>query len=161
MRAFGSVHVLLDNIATKITGSNTSCSARDGFLIIERAPQATTLMTHVRHIVAIFYPFSQFCEINVSLLSLQKEPNTAPNLFQRGVEYGKYGVTGQASRNTSLFLSLCNEIAGHSRTKQASRRGCASIGGTVKMGQVHQSVLPLLPCRKRTRSRFWHQRSVA
>ena len=29
-------------------------------------------------------------EINISLLSLQKQPNTAPNLFQRGVEYGKY-----------------------------------------------------------------------
>ena len=43
------------------------------------------------HIVAIFYPFSQFCEIDVSLLSLQKQPQTAPNLFQRGVEYGKYG----------------------------------------------------------------------
>ena len=42
------------------------------------------------NIVAIFYPFSQFCEINISLLSLQKQPNTAPNLFQRRVEYGKY-----------------------------------------------------------------------
>ena len=41
-------------------------------------------------IVAIFYPFSQFCEIDIPLLSLQKQPNTAPNLFQRGVEYGKY-----------------------------------------------------------------------
>ena len=41
-------------------------------------------------IVAIFYPFSQFCEIDISLLSLQTQPNTAPNLFQRGVEYGKY-----------------------------------------------------------------------
>ena len=41
-------------------------------------------------IVAIFYPFSQFCEIDSSLLSLQTQPNTAPNLFQRGVEYGKY-----------------------------------------------------------------------
>ena len=40
--------------------------------------------------VAIFYPFSLFCEIYISLLSLQKQPNTAPNLFQRGVEYGKY-----------------------------------------------------------------------
>ena len=45
-------------------------------------------------IVAIFYPFSQFCEINVSLLRLQKQPNTAPNLFQRGVEYGKYAGGG-------------------------------------------------------------------
>ena len=42
------------------------------------------------NIVAIFYPFSQFCEINISLLSLQTQPKTAPNLFQRGVEYGKY-----------------------------------------------------------------------
>ena len=43
------------------------------------------------NIVAIFYPFSLFCEMNISLLSLQTQPNTAPNLFQRGVEYGKYG----------------------------------------------------------------------
>ena len=44
------------------------------------------------YIVAIFYPFSQFCEMNTSLLSLQKQPNAAPILFQRGVEYGKYDV---------------------------------------------------------------------
>ena len=49
-------------------------------------------------IVAIFYPFSQFCEIVVSLLSLQKQPNTAPNLFQRGVEYGKYVVLVQCNK---------------------------------------------------------------
>ena len=42
------------------------------------------------NIIAIFYPFSQFCEINTSLPSLQQQPNTAPNLFQRGVEYGNY-----------------------------------------------------------------------
>ena len=46
------------------------------------------------NIVAIFYPFSQFCEIDSSLLSLQKQSNTAPNLFQRGVEYGKYVSEG-------------------------------------------------------------------
>ena len=40
--------------------------------------------------VAIFCPFHQFCEIGISLLSLQTQPNTAPNLFQRGVDYGKY-----------------------------------------------------------------------
>ena len=45
---------------------------------------------HGSIIVAIFYPFSQFCEMNISLLSLQTQPNTASNLFQRGVEYGKY-----------------------------------------------------------------------
>ena len=42
--------------------------------------------------VAIFCPFGLFFEINISLLSLQKQPNTAPNLFQRGVEYGKYDI---------------------------------------------------------------------
>ena len=41
-------------------------------------------------ILAIFYPFSQFCEIVSFLPSLQKQPRTALNLFQRGVEYGKY-----------------------------------------------------------------------
>ena len=41
-------------------------------------------------IVALFYPFSQFCEMNIFLLSLQTQPNTAPSLFQRGVEYGRY-----------------------------------------------------------------------
>ena len=53
----------------------------------------TTLNCTVSHttlIVAIFYPFSQFCEIIISLLSLQTQPNAAPNLVQRGVEYGKY-----------------------------------------------------------------------
>ena len=49
-----------------------------------------------RSMVAIFYPFSQFCEINTSLLSMQTQPNTAPNLFQRGVDYGKYEVCGLA-----------------------------------------------------------------
>ena len=51
---------------------------------------AKSLKTGRRIIVAIFYPFSQFCEIDISLLSLQTQPNTAPNLFQRGVEYGKF-----------------------------------------------------------------------
>ena len=41
--------------------------------------------------VAIFYPFSQFYEITISLLSLQKQPKTASKVFQRGVEYGKGG----------------------------------------------------------------------
>ena len=44
-------------------------------------------------ILAIFYPFSQFCEIDIFLLSLQTQPSTAPNLFQRRVEYGKYVET--------------------------------------------------------------------
>ena len=43
-------------------------------------------------IVAIFCTFSQFCEIGISLLSLQKQPKTAPNLYQRGLEDGKYVV---------------------------------------------------------------------
>ena len=47
-------------------------------------------MTTITIILAIFYPFSQFCEIDVSLPSLNKKNKTAPNLFQRGVEYGEY-----------------------------------------------------------------------
>ena len=34
-------------------------------------------------IVAIFYPFSQFCEIDISLLSLQSHPKQ-PNIYFRG-----------------------------------------------------------------------------
>ena len=49
--------------------------------------------TAYQQVVAIFYPFSQFCEIGSSLLSLQKQPDTSPNLFQRGVEYGKYATS--------------------------------------------------------------------
>ena len=60
-------------------------------------------------IVAIFYPFSQFCEIDISLLSLQKQPTTAPNLFQRGVEYGKYdGEGGCAADLEVLYGQLSN-----------------------------------------------------
>ena len=56
--------------------------------------------------VAIFYPFSQFCEIDISLLSLQTQPNTAPNLFQRGVEYGKYeSLEGKAPCNQGPLAS--------------------------------------------------------
>ena len=40
--------------------------------------------------VAIFYPFSLLCEINIFLLSLQTQPNTALNLFQTEVEHDKY-----------------------------------------------------------------------
>ena len=50
-------------------------------------------------IVAIFCSFSQFCEISISLLSLQTQPNTAPNLFQRGVKYGKYDNDNDDNNN--------------------------------------------------------------
>ena len=59
-------------------------------LIARTAQLASGLGAHF--IVAIFYPFSQFCEILIFLLSLQKQPNSAPNLFQRRVEYGKYAL---------------------------------------------------------------------
>ena len=35
--------------------------------------------------------YSQFCEISTSLLSLQKQQQTSRNLFQRGLDYGKFG----------------------------------------------------------------------
>ena len=63
------------------------------------------------YIVAIFYPFSQFCEIDIALLSLQTQPNTAPNLFQRGVDYGKYDnliydVHGRALRTSKKTTGI-------------------------------------------------------
>ena len=51
---------------------------------------SNTTEANDKYIVAIFYRSSQFCEIYISLLSPQTQPNTAPNLFQRGVEYGEY-----------------------------------------------------------------------
>ena len=73
------------------------------------------------YIVAIFYPFSQFCEIKISLLSLQTQPNTAPNLFQRGVEYGKYeretkkqkknrGHICDALSNIYIYIYICIHV---------------------------------------------------
>ena len=59
--------------------------ARDSLLARSRSCALVVI-----DMVAIFCPFGLFCEINISLLSLQTQPNTAPNLFQRGVEYGKY-----------------------------------------------------------------------
>ena len=55
--------------------------------------------------VAIFFLFSQFCEADISFLSLQKQPNTASNLFQRGVEYGKFAFS---LRHLQKSPDLCN-----------------------------------------------------
>ena len=52
--------------------------------------------SEIKSIVAIFCPFSKFCEIDISLLNLQTQPKTAPNLFQREVEYGKYGESSNS-----------------------------------------------------------------
>ena len=54
---------------------------------------------------AIFYPFSQFCEIDICLPSLEKQPKRAPNLFQRGVEYGKWAIL---LYNITHYLFYCN-----------------------------------------------------
>ena len=71
-------------------------------------------------ILAIFYPFSQFCEMNISHLSLQTQPNTAPNLFQRGVEYGKYDMgTGGMKAATFGWRTLV--------TADASLRGRTAL----------------------------------
>ena len=58
-----------------------------------------------RDMVAIFYPFSLFYEVVISLLSLRKQPNTAPNLLQRGVEYGtREGHMGSALMIRMIIL---------------------------------------------------------
>ena len=65
-------------------------------------------------IVAMLYPFSQFCEIDSFLLSLQKEPKTAANLFQRGIEYGKYrGSCAQALRAFISEAGLYKDLIRH------------------------------------------------
>ena len=46
------------------------------------------------NLVATFYPFSQFCEIGICPPSLEKQPKTARNLFQRRVKYGKWDRGG-------------------------------------------------------------------
>ena len=78
------------------------------------------------YMVAIFCPIGLFCEINTSLLSLQKQPNTAPNLFQRGVEYGKYVLLGgvcwwsgrsrPAARQTHIYIYIYIYIYTHMYT---------------------------------------------
>ena len=63
---------------------------RISYHIIFKVALLRATYANCKFIVAIFYPFSQFCEIDIFLPSLQKQPNTDPNLCQRGVEYGKY-----------------------------------------------------------------------
>ena len=57
-------------------------------------------------IVAIFYPSSQKCEIDISLLSLQTQPNAAKNIFQKGVEYGKYAISSSSSSSSSIIITI-------------------------------------------------------
>ena len=78
-------------------------------------------------IVAIVYPFSQFCETNISLLSLQTQPKTAPNLFQRGVEYGKYDLPLSSTCPAYTNIPKCcwaqtyQRAAGHKHTQTYQR----------------------------------------
>ena len=56
-------------------------------------------------VVAIIYPFSQSCEIRISPLGLQSQRETASNLFQRGVEYGRY-VHGSATGHIHIYIYI-------------------------------------------------------
>ena len=69
--------------------------------VAQKGKTQNTSNNHMRskYILAIFCPFSQFCEINISLPEPAKQPNTAPNLFQRGVEYSKYEINKRARRS--------------------------------------------------------------
>ena len=89
------------------------------------------------YIVAIFYPFSQFCEVDISLLSLQTQPNTAPNLFQRGVEYGKYEHGYSQFQSQDLRPSgpypwkvLAHVV--HNGNTKAMREICSYWGGVLR-----------------------------
>ena len=91
---------------------------------------------YINTIVAIFYPFRQFSEINISLLSLHTQPNTAPNLFKRGVEYGKHE----------------NESPGQPPPPAAPEEdgGRPAVGGLCKINSVGYTFLSrqgkILPC---------------
>ena len=89
------------------------------------------------HVVAIFYPLSQFCRIGISLLSLQKQPNTAPNLFQRGVEHGKYVISNIRAREPldlrpALIVGMSFYSMGHSE-KASGYHG----SGRISAGMMH------------------------
>ena len=70
------------------------------------------------YIVAIFYPFSQFCEIGASLLSLQSSQKQPPRHFRGGVEYGKgvlpsltpLGAPHRASQSARRRPSLASSL---------------------------------------------------
>ena len=77
---------------TMTTSAATTCAQHPPFGgTLEHVSAAPT---PAQAVVATFYPFSQFCEIEISPLSLQTQPKASLNLFQRGVDYGKYGNDG-------------------------------------------------------------------
>ena len=73
------IYIYICNTSTKnhTNTKHTNTDTHNAYTIINNH--------HKVRILAIFYPFSQFFEVDISLLSLQKQPKTAPNLFQRGV----------------------------------------------------------------------------
>ena len=93
---------LLEHVCRQMSGLHLRLSHKTAPLAIGFAGTAHLRRTARQKdnvfIVAIFYPFSQFCEIFIFLLSLQKQPKTVPNLFQRGVDFGKYGLVWICSR---------------------------------------------------------------
>ena len=107
------------------------------------------------NIVAIFYPFSQFCEINISLLSLQTQPNTAQHLFQRGVECGKYGQRNTLPTDRSTWHRLRSNGNGNTgrcdkhtpftraRALQSSSRNCFPVSDLMLCKPILPRVLLL------------------
>ena len=75
-------------------------------------------------IVAIFYPSSPFCEITISFLGLQQQPNTAPDLFQRGVEYGKYDDSN--NNNDMNDNDDDNNISSHNNNDNTNNNNISS-----------------------------------
>ena len=68
------IHIVVNNTSSSSSNNNDNDNANNNVCVL----------IQIMLMVAIFYPFSQFCEISISPLSLRKQPNTAPNLFQRG-----------------------------------------------------------------------------
>ena len=74
-------------------------------------------------IVAKFYPFGQFCEMIISLLSLETQPNTAPNLVQRGVEYGEYEITSNRGVEYGKYEITSNRGVEYGKYEYLFQRG--------------------------------------
>ena len=73
---------------------HTNCIYRDWWWY-RAAPQKAT-ESQKTTIVAIFYPFSQFCEIDISLRSLQKHTKQPPTYFRGGQKMASMTTGGPA-----------------------------------------------------------------
>ena len=72
-------------------------------------------------IILLYYSFSQFFEMYISILSLQKESKTVLSLFQRGAEYGNRvkfldpSFIGSSKGGVAAMVDYITEARGNNR----------------------------------------------